>query len=192
MGSCPVKKDGSIGEPLQMWQNAANTNHLAAAFGVVERSSISAQARFRSGSTDSDGSSRFGTNSPGVDEDVSNCDWSTCTFQGHKIMREYSGGDVKISIPGEPAVFFFKQGGGGSSRGGTNNLELCRVEYTLCLDPMKNAVRLPTHLFGELAKSEEGRKVLEQHRVVNELAEVVKDGVEKEENDGEFLGSLWR
>ncbi|GMH93873.1 hypothetical protein TL16_g12745 [Triparma laevis f. inornata] len=151
MGSCPVKKDGSIGKPLQMWQNAANTNHLAAAFGVVERSSVSAQQRFRSASTDSETSSKFGTSGAGVEEDVSNCDWSTCTFQGHKIMREYSGGDVKISIP----------------------------------------VRLPTHLFGELAKNEEGRSVLEQHRVINELAEVVREGLEEEENDGEFLGSLW-
>ena len=139
---------------------------------------------------------------------MSSCDWTTCAFQGNKIQETKfnNGEDLRIVVQGEPAIFWFKVADPERDSFNTNNLYLSKVEYVITLDPRKNAVKLPTHLFGELGHTEDGCAVLEEFGVIDGLKEVVegssswasaeeKEKKEKkkeaDETSEEFRGALW-
>ncbi|GMI10640.1 hypothetical protein TrRE_jg10745 [Triparma retinervis] len=195
LGACPVKKDGSIGEPFKRWQSggASGGAGMAAAFGVDRSSNLGTspkQSVMKRFSTESSGShGTWDGEGLGHEDDMAKCDWTTCSQNSRKSVKTYgrwvSGVRVvMINVQGEPATFFFREE---KVPNGTSTLYLLKVEYTISLDPLKNAIRLPPHLFGELAKCDEGIDILAQHHVIEDLMDVVH-----EEDKGEkWVASLW-
>ena len=167
---------------------------MSAAFGVTDRGSMGGanpKATSKRYSSDSDMSSgTWNGQGLGHEDDMTKCDWTTCSQNSRKNVKTYgrwvSGARiVMINVQGEPATFFFREEKIGDGRRST--MFLLKVEYTISLDPVKNAVRLPPHLFGELAKCDDGIDILSQHKVIEDLMEVVHD----EERGEAWIASLW-
>ena len=110
-----------------------------------------------------------------------------------------NGVDFQIVVSGEPVVFFFSKNQPTADENpvnyGSNIVFLTKVEYTLGLNPEQTKIELPIHLFGELAKTDDGVDLLVKHNVVNELrSNVVKEQhvrAETLEYSDNFRGSLW-
>jgi hypothetical protein len=180
VGACPVKKNGVVGKPLRKWMRGGEErNSIGSPMSPTAGKGFHAFGRGRgdsAASMDSENSSYYRSEEADSADDVSSCDWTTCAFQGNKIIETKfnDGADLKIQIQGEPAVFYFKVQDPGADEMNTNNLYLSKVEYVIMLDPRKNAVKLPPHLFCELGRTEKGCEVLKEFKVVEGLRRVLE------------------
>jgi hypothetical protein len=100
-----------------------------------------------------------------------------------------------VIIPGEPATFWFKVTDPDRDSFNTNNLYLSKVEYVITLEPRKNAVKLPPHLFGALGHTEAGCAVLDEHCVVEEVrraseAAIAGGGGQRERERAAYLPGI--
>ena len=135
------------------------------------------------------------------------CDWSSCslgrecgsTLDEFNRIDDPNGVTFKIVVKNEPVVYHFSKVLPNSDEGGvkygSNIVFLTKVEYTIGLCPEQSKLDLPTHLFGELAKTDDGVDLLVKHNVVRELrANVMKEQNLSAENiqySDVMRGSLW-
>lgn len=109
-------------------------------------------------------------------------DWTTCKPTHRTVPRRLPiAGDpnkYSIEIPGEPAVFIFstQPPKGFNEKVSTAVTFLVEVHYVLSLKTGQSAfLPLPRHLYGEMARTLEGRILLDNRRIVSTLLHHVEE-----------------
>ena len=190
-GSCPVSKDGRVGHSASLLKqktektntesySAAESSNVTSA-SVTKSSNMSVQARRQSVvSVDAD---KFKDRSDVPVSAINSFlfDWSTCKPKHRTLPRRLpvSGDPDKyaVEIPGEPAVFIFstKPPPGAGESASSAVAFLVEIHYVLSLKTGQSAfLPLPRHMYGEMARTVQGRQLLMDRQIVSTLLHYVE------------------